>query len=284
MSELIKKSLTELAAMIKDRVVSPVEVAKAYLEQISKMNPQLNAIATLSPDLLDRARESEAAVMRGENFGALHGVPVTIKDTIDTAHLRTTSGSKVRSAHIPTHDAPAVSRLKSAGAIILGKTNAAEMAMDYTADNPVFGRTNHPLDKTLTPGGSSGGEAVAISTYMSPGGLGSDLAGSIRIPPLLWHRRIEAYDWSCPVAAVSTSTGPYSLARSSVRWREQLRALLHVSRARKRNGPERRVAVAERPKGRMVHGRWYSAGYERDCRVCRTVALCCRMPGSLPRK
>jgi amidase len=199
--------------MIKDRVVSPVDVAEAYLEQISKMNPQLNAIATLSPDLLDRARESEAAVMRGENFGALHGVPVTIKDTIDTAHLRTTSGSKVRSAHIPTHDAPAVARLKSAGAIILGKTNAAEMAMDYTADNPVFGRTNHPLDKTLTPGGSSGGEAVAISTYMSPGGLGSDLAGSIRIPSHF-----------CGIAGLKPttgrvpgggqfppSTGPYSL-------------------------------------------------------------------------
>jgi len=182
MTELIRNSLTELAAMIKERVVSPVEVAEAYLDQISRVNSQLNAIVTLSPDLLDRARESEAAVMRGENLGALHGVPVTIKDTIETANLRTTSGSKIRSAHIPTHDAPSVARLKSAGAIILGKTNAAEMAMDYTADNPVFGRTNHPLDKTLTPGGSSGGEAAAISTFMSPGGLGSDLAGSIRIP------------------------------------------------------------------------------------------------------
>src|SRR5512138_800785 len=90
--------------------------------------------------------------------------------------------SKLRAEYVAVKDAPAVARLKAAGAIILGKTNAAEMAMDYTADNPVFGRTNNPWNKTLTPGGSSGGEAVAISTCMSPGGLGSDLAGSIRIP------------------------------------------------------------------------------------------------------
>src|SRR4029078_12690540 len=134
------------------------------------------------PDALERAREAEIAVMRGAVSGGLHGVPLTIKDTIETAGLRTTSGSKMRVDYVPQIDAPAVARLKAAGAIILGKSNAAEMAMDYTADNPVFGRTNHPLNHDLTPGGSSGGEAVAIATYMSPGGLGSDLAGSIRIP------------------------------------------------------------------------------------------------------
>jgi len=168
--------------LIKDREVSPVEVAEAHLERIAGLNPELNAIVTLAPDVLQRAREAEAAVMRGESKGALTGVPLTIKDTIDTAGLRTTSGSKMRSDHVPTTDAPAVARLKAAGAIILGKSNAAEMAMDYTADNPVFGRTNHPLNHDLTPGGSSGGEAVAIATCMSPGGLGSDLAGSVRIP------------------------------------------------------------------------------------------------------
>jgi Asp-tRNA(Asn)/Glu-tRNA(Gln) amidotransferase A subunit family amidase len=109
-------------------------------------------------------------------------VPITIKDTIETAGLRTTSGSKMRAEYVPEVDAPAVARLKAAGAIVLGKTNAAEMAMDYTADNPVFGRTNHPLNSRLTPGGSSGGEAVVIATHMSPGGIGSDLAGSVRIP------------------------------------------------------------------------------------------------------
>jgi Asp-tRNA(Asn)/Glu-tRNA(Gln) amidotransferase A subunit family amidase len=182
MNELCNTTLTGIAEMIRQREVSPVEVAEAHLRRIEELNPTLNAIVTLAPDLIERARAAEAALMRGENFGPLHGVPLTIKDTIETAGLRTTSGSKLRADYVPQTDAPAVARLKSAGALILGKTNPAEMAMDYTADNPVFGRTNHALNARLTPGGSSGGEAVAIATLMSPGGIGSDLAGSVRIP------------------------------------------------------------------------------------------------------
>ena len=181
-TDLVKQSLGAMAAQIQKREVSPVEVAQAHLERIAQLNPELNAIVTLAPDVLDRAKAAEAAVMRGEKLGPLHGIPLTIKDTIETAGLRTTSGSVIRQDYVPTMDAPAVARLKAAGAIILGKTNAAEMAMDYTADNPIFNRTNHPLNPSLTPGGSSGGEAVAIATCMSPGGLGSDLAGSVRIP------------------------------------------------------------------------------------------------------
>ncbi len=178
MSELVQQPLWMIVRMIEQREVSPVEVVEAHLEQISRLNPGLNAIVTLAPDVLERARAAEGATTRGP----LHGVPITVKDTIETAGLRTTSGSKLRADYVPVTDAPAVARLKAAGAIILGKTNAAEMAMDYTADNPVFGRTNHPLNPELSPGGSSGGEAVAIATCMSPGGLGSDLAGSVRIP------------------------------------------------------------------------------------------------------
>jgi Asp-tRNA(Asn)/Glu-tRNA(Gln) amidotransferase A subunit family amidase len=166
-------SLAELAELIRTREVSAAEVVEAHLEQISRLNPKLNAIVTLNPKAIEQARIAE---------GDLAGLPITIKDTIETAGLRTTSGSKLRSDYVPERDAPAVARLKRAGAIILGKTNAAEMAMDYTVDNPVFGRTLHPLNSELTPGGSSGGEAVAIATHLSPGGLGSDLAGSIRIP------------------------------------------------------------------------------------------------------
>lgn len=180
--DLIQENLGTIARMIREREVSPVQVAEAHLEQIARLNPELNAIVTIAPDVIERARAAEAAVMRGESTGALHGVPLTIKDTIETAGIRTTSGSKMRVDYVPTTDAPSVARLKAAGAIILGKSNAAEMAMDYTADNPVFGRTNHPLNHDLTPGGSSGGEAVAIAMHMSPGGLGSDLAGSVRIP------------------------------------------------------------------------------------------------------
>ena len=182
MNDLITKSLADIAESIRNRKVSPVEVAEAHLEQISRLNPELNAIVTLAPDVLEQARRAEDALVRGDDVGVLHGVPITIKDTIETAGIRTTSGSVIRKDHVPAADAPTVARLKAAGAIVLGKTNAAEMAMDYNADNPVFGRTNHPADARLTPGGSSGGEAVAIATCMSPGGLGSDLAGSIRIP------------------------------------------------------------------------------------------------------
>ena len=179
---IVDESLTRIAELIRSGAVSPVEVAEAHLDQIGKLNPQLNAIVTLAPDLLEKAKEAESALQRGGHVGPLHGVPVTIKDTIETAGLLSTSGSKLRDDYIPAKDAPAVARLKAAGAIILGKTNASEMAMDYTADNLVFGRTNHPLDASLTPGGSSGGEAAAIASHMSPGGLGSDLAGSIRVP------------------------------------------------------------------------------------------------------
>jgi Asp-tRNA(Asn)/Glu-tRNA(Gln) amidotransferase A subunit family amidase len=182
MTETTANSLASLAELIRSRNASPVEVAHAYLDRIEQINPKLNAIVTLAADLLAKAKEAEAAVMRGDALGALHGVPVTIKDTIETAGLRTTSGSVMRANFVPQRDADAVARLKAAGAIILGKTNTAEMAMDYTTDNPVFGRANNPYNPLLTTGGSSGGEAAAIATCLSPGGIGSDLAGSIRIP------------------------------------------------------------------------------------------------------
>src|SRR5215204_2286608 len=126
-TDLIKESLVAIAAMFRNREVSPVEVAEAHLERIARLNPELNAIVTLAPDLLERARAAEVALMRGAGIGALHGVPLTIKDTIETAGIRTTSGSKMRLDYVPQTDAPAVARLKAAGAIILGKSNAAEM-------------------------------------------------------------------------------------------------------------------------------------------------------------
>ena len=159
-----------------------MEVLEAFLERIERLNPQLNAIVTLAPDAMEKAKEAAAALARGDALGPLHGVPVTIKDTIEAAGIRTTSGSLLRAEFVPQRDAPSVARLKAAGAIILGKTNTAEMAMDYTADNPVFGRANNPYNPLMTTGGSSGGEAAAIAACMSPGGIGSDLAGSIRIP------------------------------------------------------------------------------------------------------
>ena len=182
MHDLTRYTATELAHLIRSKKASPVEVAEAHLNRIEELNPKLNAVVTLAPNVLEQARRAEQLLMKNALVGVLHGVPITIKDTIETAGLRSTSGCPSRAQFVPEHDAPSVLRLKAAGAIILGKTNMAEMAMDYTSENPLFPPANNPYDLTRTPGGSSGGEAAAISTCMSPAGLGSDLAGSVRIP------------------------------------------------------------------------------------------------------
>ena len=180
--QLIGRSIEELAALISGRDVSPVEVVNAHLEQIDSLNGQLNAIVTLSPDVGKQAKKAESMLVSRQAVGPLHGVPLTIKDTIATAGIRTTSGSLVRKDYVPTVDATVVARLKAAGAIILAKSNTPEMAIPYETSNEIFGRTNNPYDRRLTPGGSSGGEAAAIAACMSPGGVGSDLSGSIRVP------------------------------------------------------------------------------------------------------
>lgn len=180
--ELTRMTAHELAGRIRAREVSPVEAVDAYLRRIEGMNPSLNAVVTLAPDASERAREAEAAVARGETLGALHGVPVTVKDTVEVRGLRATCGSRLRADYVADEDAPAVARLRAAGAIFLGKTNCPEFALDYTSENPVFGRTNNPHDLGRTPGGSSGGCAAAVAACMTAGSLGSDLAGSVRIP------------------------------------------------------------------------------------------------------
>lgn len=151
------------------------------MRRLDEVNPSLNAIVTVAEDALDRARAAEAAVLSAE-LGPLHGLPITVKDTIETASIRTTGGSRLRATYVPRTDATVVARLKRAGAIVIGKTNTPEMAVPYECDNPVFGRTNNPANLSRTSGGSSGGEAAAIASYMSPAGIGSDLSGSIRVP------------------------------------------------------------------------------------------------------
>src|ERR1051325_8261336 len=199
--------------MIRARVVSPVEVVEGYLRRIDELNPRLNAIVAVAPDVLERAREAEEQVMRGEATGLLHGVPLTIKDTIETEGLCTTSGSRVRASYVAAEDAPAVARLRAAGAILLGKTNVSEMALTYESDNPVFGSTNQPHDLRLSAGGSSGGEAAAISSCLSAAGLGSALSGSIRIPAhFCGISGLRPTTGRVPCAGhFPPSTGPYSL-------------------------------------------------------------------------
>jgi len=147
------------------------------------MNSTLNAIVTLSPDILERARTAEKDLTSGRAIGPLHGVPLTIKDTIETQGLRTTSGSRLRANHVPDRDAIVVDRLKGSRRNYSRKRRTRrKMAIPYESDNPVFGRTNNPHALDRTPGGSSGGEAAAIAAGLSPAGLGSDLSGSIRVP------------------------------------------------------------------------------------------------------
>ncbi len=175
-------SAADLAAKVGDRELSPVEIVRAHLERIDAVNPRLNAIVTPAEDALDRAREAEAAVMGSAPLGPLHGVPYTLKDCVETAGLRITLGSRLFEDTTSQIDATVYTRLKQAGGILLGKTNMPEFALWWETDNLVFGRTHNPWDLNRTPGGSSGGEAAAIATGLSPLGVGTDLGGSIRQP------------------------------------------------------------------------------------------------------
>ncbi|HEX8691789.1 MAG TPA: amidase family protein [Longimicrobium sp.] len=174
---------TELAARIRDGELSSEEVVRAHLERIARLNPPLNAVVDLHAEAaLARSREADAALARGECRGRLHGVPVTIKDVWDVAGMRTTFGYPPLRRHVGREDAFAVSRLREAGAVVLGMTNAPLGSYDWQCWNPLYGRTNNPWDPARTPGGSSGGSAAAVAAGFSALELGSDAAGSIRVP------------------------------------------------------------------------------------------------------
>ena len=172
-----------IAASIRRREISAVEVLEAQIARIEKLNPALNAIVTLDLEAArHRSLEADAALRHEQLWGPLHGVPITIKDSFETAGLRTVSGYPPFAQRIPAEDAPPVRRLRQAGAIIMGKTNLPTLASGIQTNNPVFGRTNNPWDLQRTPGGSSGGAAAAIAAGLSYLELGSDIGGSIRIP------------------------------------------------------------------------------------------------------
>src|SRR5436309_260551 len=183
MSEITSLSACEIAEHVRTRDVSPVEVVEAHLTCIEKINPKINAFIQVGAEAaIKRAREAEAAVLHRKPLGPLHGVPISIKSSIDVAGFRCEAGTKLRAGHTATTDAPLVSRLRDAGAIILGTTNTPELLMAWETDNLLYGRTNNPWHLTRTPGGSSGGEAAAIASGMSAAGVGSDGGGSIRVP------------------------------------------------------------------------------------------------------
>ncbi|MGB6596649.1 MAG: amidase [Candidatus Acidiferrum sp.] len=183
MTEIFFGTIGEIAAGIRGKKFSPVEVIEAHLDRIAVLQPKLNAFVHLdSEGALRQARAAEAAVTRGEPVGPLHGVPVTIKSCIDAAGWPAPAGSLLRKDYVPQEDAPLVARLRAAGAIILGNTNTPEYLMAYETDNSLNGKTNNPWNLERSSGGSSGGEAAAIASGCSAGGVGSDGGGSVRVP------------------------------------------------------------------------------------------------------
>ncbi len=173
-----------MAKQIRRREISAVELVEAHLSQIERLNPQLNAFVQLrTEDALREAAEADKAVARNNaKLGPLHGVPISIKSSMDVAGMRCEAGTKLRKGHVAAQDATLVTRLRQAGTIILGMTNTPELLMAWESDNLLYGRTNNPWDLSRTPGGSSGGEAAAIASGCSAGGVGSDGGGSIRVP------------------------------------------------------------------------------------------------------
>jgi amidase len=183
MNELIDQSVVTLAEAIRQKKVSSREVVSAYLGRIEAVNPRLNAVVRLLPEqALKQAQEADEALARGQLTGPLHGVPMTIKDSLDTAGVITTGGTEGRRYFVPEQDATVVARLKAAGAILMGKTNTPQLTLNFETNNTIFGRTVNPYDETRTCGGSSGGAAAIIASSGSPFDIGSDYGGSIRLP------------------------------------------------------------------------------------------------------
>lgn len=172
-----------MSELIRKRQISPVELVEAHLARIELLQPKINAFVQVdAAGALAQARRAEAAVTQNQELGPLHGVPISIKNSIDVAGMRCEAGTNLRRGYVAADDATLVTRLRCAGAIVLGVTNTPELLMAWETDNLIYGRTNNPWDLTRTAGGSSGGEAAAIASGCSVGGVGSDGGGSIRVP------------------------------------------------------------------------------------------------------
>src|SRR5579862_2140937 len=183
MSELTFLSAVSMAEQIRRKRLSPVDLVEAHLARIQELNSRLNAFVYIDAEGARRqAQSAETALAKGEKLGVLHGVPVSMKSSIEVTGMAWEAGTKLRTGIVGKRDAPLVARLRRAGAIILGVTNTPELLMAWETDNLLYGRTNNPWDLSRTPGGSSGGEAAAIAAGMSAGGVGSDGGGSIREP------------------------------------------------------------------------------------------------------
>jgi aspartyl-tRNA(Asn)/glutamyl-tRNA(Gln) amidotransferase subunit A len=225
-TELAFASIEEIGRLFRKRKLSPVELTKLMLARIEQLNPKLNAYITVTGELaLAQAKKAESELVgprtrKGRrDRGLLHGVPISLKDNIYTAGIRTTAGSKILRDFIPKEDAVVVAQLKGAGAVLLGKTNMHEFAYGVTSNNPHFGPVRNPWDLTRIPGGSSGGSAAAVASGLCYGSIGTDTGGSIRIPAALCGVAGLKPTWgriSCqgtiPLSPLLDCTGP--LART----------------------------------------------------------------------
>jgi aspartyl-tRNA(Asn)/glutamyl-tRNA(Gln) amidotransferase subunit A len=183
MSDLCELDITELAPLLRERKVSPIDVTDAYLDRIEHIDPRLNTYIRLMPEQARAAAQAaELEILKGAYRGPLHGVPLGIKDLFDVAGVPNTMGSKILRDNVPATDATVVARLKQAGAIILGKQNLHEFAFGITSENPHYGVVRNPWDLNRVPGGSSGGTAAAVAAGLCAAGMGSDTGASIRAP------------------------------------------------------------------------------------------------------
>ncbi len=183
MADVTFAAANDLVRLIKTRAISSVELLEHYLARIDKYNKPINAVIASDPDgARQRAKAADAALARGEDWGPLHGLPMTVKESYDVAGYRTTWGIPEMKNNVATRDALSITRLKNAGAVIVGKTNVPLRLADFQSYNDIYGTTNNPWDKGRTPGGSSGGSAAALAAGLSGLEAGSDIGGSIRNP------------------------------------------------------------------------------------------------------
>lgn len=183
MNDILFETIETVANHIKNKELSPVELTELTIDQIHENEPRLNAFITvMEEEAMAQAKQLERELEKNQIRGPLHGIPIAVKDILQTKGVRTTSGSKIFEGWIPDEDATSVQKLREAGAIIIGKANLHEFAMGATTENPHFGSTKNPWNLSRIPGGSSGGSAVATATGMAFGAVGTDTAGSIRLP------------------------------------------------------------------------------------------------------
>jgi amidase len=213
---ILSLSAVQLAAVIRKDEVTSEDAVRAYLDRIDAVNPRLNAVVQLRRDAaIAEARAADR--VPPEKRRALHGVPITIKDSLDVAGIISTGGTQGRAKYIPPHDATVVARLRAAGAIVLGKTNTPDLTMSFETNNLVYGRTNNPFDVARTPGGSSGGAAAIVAAGGSPLDIGSDTGGSIRVPSHF-----------CGITGIKPTAGRVSRAGHIIDFTGPAESLTHI--------------------------------------------------------